>query len=112
MNEHQEHKAPEQNPEHPTPSRPPAKAPLKSLQSLELLRDRIEQAAFELKRLRQENQALTHRIHALETRHAAHPDQTQVTLDEPPQALEQKVKRFIKAIDQYLNEEVNPAPEA
>lgn len=106
MNEHPD--LPEDAPE-PTGAAPvPGGSPTADLSALERLRERVELAARELKRLRQENQALAGRIQALEARTSGHTDQTLLAVDDPPEALEQRIRRFIQAIDRYLDE-ANPA---
>ena len=82
-----------------------AKAPpAKSLSSLEKLRDRVEVAARELERLREENQTLAERLAELEENPLAGQDSTFVPLDEDPELLRRKVSGFITAIDQYLGQ--------
>ena len=77
-------------------------ARLRNPRSLERLRDRVQEAADELERLREENAALRERIEALETRPPVDPDATMLTFDEDPEALRRKVESFIDAIDAYL----------
>lgn len=78
---------------------------LKSTQSLERLRDRIETAAHELRRLREENQALAERIKELES----HPNVSEqgafLSLDHDPELLRRKISGFIEVIDRYLERE-------
>ncbi len=71
---------------------------LKSRQSLERLRSRVQEATRELRRLREENERLSERIAALESAPAG----SRIGLDEDPEVLEQKIKGFIEAIDRYL----------
>ncbi|GIV62205.1 MAG: hypothetical protein KatS3mg044_1071 [Rhodothermaceae bacterium] len=78
---------------------------LKSRKSLERLRARVEETARELHRLRAENERLTERIAALESRDPA----PRLGLDEDPAVLERKIKGFIEAIDRYLEAEDGPA---
>ena len=79
---------------------------LKDLDSLERLRDSVEAAARELKRLREENAALAERISALETHPGTGLDQgTLLPFDEDPDVLRRKVATFIEAIDQHLKGE-------
>ena len=84
---------------------------LKSPQALERLRDRVQTAARELARLRQENAKLAERIRTLETRPVVDPDAALVTFDEDPEELRRKVEGFIDAIDQYLSNEPEPVAE-
>lgn len=83
------------------------RVPLKSPQSLERLRDRVQAAVHELDRLRKENAALTERIEHLETRPTLDVDGTLLAFDEHPDALREKVEGFISAIDQYLAKETS-----
>jgi len=80
---------------------------LKSPQSLERLRDRVQAAVNELDRLRKENAALTERIEHLETRPTLDVDGTLLTFDENPDALREKVEGFINTIDEYLAKETS-----
>lgn len=78
---------------------------LKSITSLERLRDRVETAAHELKRLREENKALSERVKELEARPEVEPQGTFLSLDHDPEMLRRKVSGFIDAIDRYLESE-------
>lgn len=78
---------------------------LKSMSSLERLRDRVENAAHELKRLREENHALSERIRELESRPAVNAQGTFLSLDHDPEQLRRKISGFIEAIDRYLERE-------
>ena len=93
-------------PQAPDPSAK-RRASLKSPQSLERLRDRVQAVVHELDRLRKENTELTERIEHLETRPALDVDGTLLTFDESPDALREKVEGFINAIDQYLAKETS-----
>ncbi len=75
---------------------------MKNPQSLQRLRDRVQEAVDELARLRQENAALYERIEELEARPAVDPDLTLLTFDEDPASLRRKVEGFIASIDAYL----------
>ena len=75
---------------------------LKGSRSLERLRERVERAAQELVRLRQENAALAARLHALESEAALPQEGTLLGLPEDPETLRRRVTGFIEAIDQYL----------
>jgi hypothetical protein len=79
--------------------------PLKSPQSLERLRERVQAAARQLERLRKENAALAERIRALETRRAVDLEGTVVAFDEDPEVLRRKIEGFVSAIDAYLSKE-------
>ena len=89
------------------PSKPEAP---KSLGSLEKLRDRVEVAARELRRLREENQALAARLAEMEANPPADPEGAFVPLDEDPELLRRKVTGFIEAIDRYLDQDVASPP--
>lgn len=78
---------------------------LQSIGSLEKLRDRVEVAAREMKRLSEENGALAERIQELESRPAVDPHGTVLSLDHDPDVLKRKISGFIDAIDQYLEKE-------
>ena len=73
--------------------------------SLERLRDRVENVAHELKRLREENQALSERIRELESRPGVDAQGTFLSLDHDPEQLRRKISGFIEAIDRYLERE-------
>ena len=78
---------------------------LKGTRSLRKLRDRVERAAHELIRLRDENSALQKRIEELEARPASSGDQAGVLLlDTDPETLKRKVEGFIQSIDDYLDQ--------
>lgn len=78
---------------------------LAGIASLERLRDRVEVAAHEMKRLREENRALAERIKELEARPAVDPHGTFLSLDHDPDLLRRKITGFIEAIDHYLERE-------
>ena len=78
---------------------------LQSLRSLERLRDRVETASLELKRLRQENRIMAERIRALEENMGAPSEGTTISFDESPELLQRKISNFIEALDQYLEKD-------
>ncbi len=83
---------------------------LKGTRSLRRLRDRVERAASELIRLREENATLQERIEELEGSGAAKADggAGKLVLDTDPEALKRKVEGFIQSIDNYLdNKEIS-----
>ncbi len=86
-------------------------AALSSTQNLERLRDRVEKAASELLRLREENARLDHRIQMLEAKNSRRPGETQISFDEPSDALVHRVKGFIRAIDKFLDADEDAPPE-
>ena len=77
---------------------------LKSIKSLERLRDRIQTAATEIIRMREENAALSSRLQRMESQPDI-PENSALQLDEDPEVLRQKVSGFIEAIDRYLGGE-------
>lgn len=80
---------------------PEASVSFSGIEVITRLRDRVETAAFELKRLREENTALAARLQALEAQPAA----TALPLDQDPEVLRRKITGFIDAIDRYLEQE-------
>lgn len=80
-------------------------AVLRGISSLERLRDRVETAAHEMKRLREENANLSERIKELERRPAVDPKGTFLSLEQDPEQLKRKINTFIEAIDSYLERE-------
>ena len=78
---------------------------LKGTRSLRRLRDRVERAASELIRLREENATLQERITELEGDGAGKADggAGKLVLDTDPEALKRKVEGFIQSIDNYLD---------
>lgn len=78
---------------------------LKGIASLERLRDRVATAAHEMKRLREENAALSERIKELETRPAVDPEGTFLSFEQDPEHLKRKITAFMEAIDSYLERE-------
>ena len=87
------------------PDEPARPTSVKSLSALEKLRDRVEVAARELERLREENQALAGRLAELEANPLAGQESTFIPLDEDPELLRRKVSGFISAIDEYLGQD-------
>ena len=80
---------------------------LKSPASLERLRDRVEVAAHEITRLREENQALAARIKEIEARPVVDAQGAFVSLDNDPEVLRRKINGFIQAIDRYLEKDAD-----
>ena len=81
---------------------------LQGIASLERLRDRVEVAAREMRRLRDENGALAERIQELESRPAVDPHGTFLSLDHDPDVLKRKISGYIDAIDRYMEKEQRP----
>ena len=79
----------------------------KALRPLELLRDRVEVAAEEITRLRQENAELARRVAALEAEHPLAVGEGGVLLDvdEPPETLKRKITGFIEHVDALIAQE-------
>ncbi len=84
---------------------PPPDASGHGLRALETLRERIEQAAAELTRLRDENARLADRVEELAELTG---DAAGVTIEGEPAALREQVEGFIDAIDRMLAE---PSPD-
>lgn len=77
---------------------------LKDNRSLERLRQRVEEVAREVERLREENAALIERLQEAEERPVLDVEGAIVGFDDEPEVLRQKVASFIEAIDQYLDQ--------
>lgn len=80
---------------------------LRGMVSLERLRDRVEVASRELRRLRDENAALATRLSELESRPFLLEGETTISFDEDPEVLRRKVTGFIETIDRFLQKEEN-----
>lgn len=80
---------------------------LSGLDVLERLRDRVEVAARELRRLRDENAHLVERIRELEAHPATSPSALPLSLDKDPELLRRRITGFIEAIDRYLEKETS-----
>ena len=78
---------------------------LQGIESLERLREGVEQAAAELHRLRAENTALSARLRAAEALAGAAPPSGPLSPDQDPEVLRRKIDGFIEAIDRYLEQE-------
>lgn len=99
---------PEKRKEKSSPPRPPKRignVQLNSPSSLERLRNRIEDTARELHRLREENAALVKRLSELEANPMMDLEGTLIALDENPEAMREKIQGYIAAIDNYLVED-------
>jgi len=81
---------------------------------LERLRQHVEQAATELERLREENAQLAARVRDLGEEpllaEARPPASTADLLEGDPEALREKIQRFIAALDRVLAERATPPP--
>ena len=75
---------------------------LRGAKSLRRLRDRVEAAAREIKRLRQQNRKLAEQIAELEAASNMEPTNTVLTFDENEQEFLDRINKFIKTIDNYL----------
>jgi predicted RNase H-like nuclease (RuvC/YqgF family) len=67
------------------------------------LQRRVEQAVATIERLRSENRRLRDRVEELESQPAFPEDETVFTLDDDPEAVKERINRFIDAIDTYLD---------
>jgi hypothetical protein len=93
----------ETRPERQGEDRPTDLLNLRGSKSLERLRDRIQVAAAEIMRLREENAALAARLAQLQSSPAVVLDEgTSILFDESPESLQRRVASLIEAIDQYL----------
>ncbi|MXX59170.1 MAG: hypothetical protein F4246_12640 [Rhodothermaceae bacterium] len=75
---------------------------LRGAKSLRRLRDRVEAAAREIKRLRLQNRKLAEQIAELEAASNIEPTNTVLTFDENEQEFLDRINKFIKTIDNYL----------
>ncbi len=80
-------------------------ASLRDTESLQRLRDRVEQAVAEIARLRDENTALAARLREIDSRPASDAHRIALAPGEEPEALRRKITGFIEAIDRYLERE-------
>ena len=71
-------------------------------ESVRRLRQRVEQAAATIERLRAENRRLRDRVEELEAQPAFPEDETVFALDDDPEEVKERIRRFIDAIDTYL----------
>ena len=78
---------------------------LRSIASMERLRDRVEVASHELRRLREENTALSQRIQELKTGPRVETSASFISFDNDPELLRRKITNYIEAIDRYLEKE-------
>ncbi len=83
---------------------PPPFSSARSAEALRNLGRLVRQAARELRRLKEENAALSAQLKELEAGRVVDPGLITVTFDEEPEELHHQVKSFIKAIDTYLAE--------
>ena len=79
--------------------------PLRKVESLERLRDRVEAAANEIIRLRAENREMAGSIAELRQQVKAERGRPTISFEEDAEALRKKVRSFIDAIDSYLDHE-------
>ena len=82
-----------------------ANVQLRGVASLERLRDRVEVAAHELKRLREENESLRRRVREFEARPNPGTKATVSSIEHDPEVLKKKIGGFIEAIDRFLERE-------
>lgn len=77
---------------------------LKNVRSLERLRDRVEAAASELQRLKHENAVLAEKVRKLEAGGIGE-GSSGIAFEERPEELRNRLRSFIEAIDQYIEQE-------
>jgi len=77
---------------------------------LQRLRHRVEEAVETIERLRAENERLRRRVEELEAGPDRPDDETILTLEDDPEALRDRITRFIDAIDAYLDRPGPPDP--
>ncbi|SHK15269.1 hypothetical protein [Rhodothermus profundi] len=85
---------------------------LRSLESLEQLRDRVVETARELARLREAQQMLREQLGSLAAEMPALPpggSGARIVFPEDPAVLRQKVQAFIEAVDYYLEQDLGTA---
>lgn len=75
---------------------------LRGAKSLRRLRDRVEAAVKEIKRLRQQNRKLAEQIAELEAASNIKPTKAVLTFDENERELLDRINKFIRTIDNYL----------
>lgn len=88
----------------PTNAVDPSEARESSSDALDRLRERVQQAAQEIERLRAEKRRLQARVHELEQRPALDDDEAFIRLNDDPEALRRQIEGFIETIDAYLDE--------
>ncbi|MDX1430160.1 MAG: hypothetical protein R3282_07730 [Rhodothermales bacterium] len=79
--------------------------PLRTVEPLERLRDRVEAAANEIVRLREQNREMASSISDLQNQLDTERERPALAFEDDADALRQKVRGFIKAIDTYLEHE-------
>ncbi len=85
--------------------------PAEHRDTMRRLHRRVEQAAATIEQLRAENERLRRRVEELEAQPAFPEADTVLTLDDDPEAVRERISRFIDVIDTYLDE-TEPGPEA
>lgn len=71
---------------------------------------RVEEAVATIEHLRAENERLRRRVEELEAKPAFPEADTVLTLDDDPEAVRERISRFINVIDTYLDES-EPVPD-
>lgn len=79
--------------------------PLRKIEALERLRDRVEAAADEILRLRAENEEMAKSINDLRNKLDSQNSRPAISFDGDADDLRDKVRGFIDAIDTYLDHE-------
>ncbi|NQV71560.1 hypothetical protein HQ496_00455 [bacterium] len=78
---------------------------LKGTRSLESLRIRIELAAKELYRLREENHQLHRELEAMRVRGNSSTEGTSIVFGESAASLQSKLESYIRVVDRYIEQE-------
>lgn len=79
---------------------------LKGTRSLESLRIRIELAAKELYRLREENLQLHRELEAMRNRGNSSAEGTSIVFSESAASLQSKLESYIRVVDRYIEQEI------
>jgi hypothetical protein len=90
------------NPEQPNKRKRSAQKDLTPPPSLQRLRDRVELAARELARLRQENAQLQKQLQEAQASEFDELSGTPVIFTDSPDALRSRVESFIQTLDRYI----------
>lgn len=79
---------------------------MKGTRSLESLRIRIELAAKELYRLREENLQLHRELEAMRNRGNSSAEGTSIVFSESAASLQSKLESYIRVVDRYIEQEI------
>jgi predicted RNase H-like nuclease (RuvC/YqgF family) len=102
----------EDEPEGETEAPDVSHLPAEHRNTIRRLYRRVEQAVSTIERLRAENERLRRRVEELEEQPAFPDAETVLTLDDDPEAVKERISRFIDAIDTYLGAADADAPDA